>query len=171
MANSNSDPDHEEVKTLYDTLEGFIDDLRSDLALQTLQTDPYVLLDVVKKYVSDIDHFHKLYNIEPDEFKKAGYWTFWIRKLKPVHIVNPQEQARQAPVGRDLVLGWYINEFLAVSYSLGVLRVAIRPRQQFRLTPHLWRELVYGLRYRAISPHGMALFYEALATNTVISER
>ena len=80
---NNIDP---ELKELYESLREAIDKLRNKLKIQSLVVDHITLSDLVKRYADDVDHYVKLYDIEPDIYKKAAYWTFWIRKLKPLYL-------------------------------------------------------------------------------------
>ena len=108
---------------------------------------PGIAHEVLLRLQKDLLHN----STEPNEFKQAGYLTFWIRKLKPF---------RHYPIFG----GTQTNEYLALHFGLatvssqhpGVYSKATKSRR-------LWEEWLYDLRFRAVSGHTISKQFEMLA--------
>jgi hypothetical protein len=47
--------------------------------------DPYIIGEIVNRYNHEVNRYSAAHpDSGPDTFKRAGYITFWIRKLKPL---------------------------------------------------------------------------------------
>lgn len=100
----------------------------------------------------------------PDIFKQAGYITFWIRKLKPLHTDNSKVAHLNETIGIYLGLALICS----LPEHVGHIRKAARSAY-----PNALREFMelfgYSLRYRPISPHAIGLIYYAIWNLTVMS--
>ena len=94
----------------------------------------------------------------PDEFKQAGYLTFWFRKLKP--LVCP----------RDTDKWMRINEVIALTIGLCLIR-SVHPQelkgwgrtqdQKSEALELFVHDFTYHLRYGPASPAMLAHIYYA----------
>jgi hypothetical protein len=84
-----------------------------------------------------------------DEFKIAGYLTYWISKLKPVMILgaDPDENER------------LINEYLAINFAVSF--IYDRKNVLMTLSKKLLQDLTYSLRYRTLTVRMLPIIYEA----------
>ena len=140
---------------------GFCEDCEIEVHSHTL--NDHTIDEVVKRYNRDIT-----YRPGPDIFKRAGYLTFWFRRLKPIH---PEATTRrQASQMR------HVNEVCA--YYLGISMIqSIHPfhmrgasNSQYPDPVKIFREeLIYSLRYRPISPHAIGMIYYT-AWNLIVTK-
>lgn len=120
---------------------------------------------------------------DPNIFKRAGHFAYWIRKLKPFSLYKPDEMHR---LFSDLGKGdeeikaflpkanfgsfasssasWlFINELIAVFLACGMVEKLLTPPIKLQLSPSLICDWVVGLRYDAYSPNSLAILCESLA--------
>ncbi|WP_420905043.1 hypothetical protein [Candidatus Magnetaquiglobus chichijimensis] len=90
----------------------------------------------------------------PAPIKKAGHYTFWIRKLKPFMVMDdPQETGR---------IGYmFFNETASILFGIQHMELA---GYQVHLSMNLdmINDLYVGLRYSAFSPTSIAAIFQTL---------
>jgi|GEM_PF-4561887 len=91
------------------------------------------------------------HNTKPNEFKQAGYLTFWVRKLKPF---------RHYPIFGQT----FTNEVLGLKFGLSTV-AAVHPHIIAKVSKNkrLWQEWLYDLRYRPVSGHELTKQFEMLS--------
>lgn len=106
-----------------------------------------ILVETINRYQKDLRRSAR----HPNEFKQAGYLTFWIRKLKPF---------RHYPIFGETAT----NELLALYFGLATL-AANHPQCIKKIVGNkrLWKEWIYDLRYRAVSGHELSRQFEMLS--------
>jgi hypothetical protein len=83
-----------------------------------------------------------------DSFKVAGYLSYWITKLKPVLILEPDPDKNEI----------LINEFIAISVSLTYLW---ERHNLLILSGKIIDDLKYTLRYRVVTVRTLPIIYES----------
>jgi hypothetical protein len=91
-----------------------------------------------------------------DHYKKAGYATFWISKLKPIMITGGIPKSFGISPNEIML----INEHLAISVACAFL--VDKHKANPPLSKKIIRDFKYTLRYRINTRHQMVLIYEAL---------
>lgn len=120
--------------------------------------------------ISSIDHE------EPNHFKQAGHYAFWIRKLKPLSVADTDAyqnafdyfrekgliQGEMAVIMRHVpkVRGSYISEIFAIIVAIGMVR---RYGVELDLNKDRINDLAVNLRYHSFSPSSFSAILEALA--------
>lgn len=120
----------------------------------------------------------------PIDFKKAGQYAFWIRKLKPFRIWRPSEIIEQidqiggtcdhnytciTKLAKDRALTppdrpvyRYVNELIAVWIALAFM-IGTSKSRDICLTKIYLQDLLARLRYDAWTPENLSLLFEAMA--------
>lgn len=111
---------------------------------------PSITREVVYRFLSHkdlIEDYHP--GIKgSDAFKIAGYLTYWIAKLKPVQILDPN------PTEEEIFINEYLAIAVAVSYFYMDKNIKI-------LSKKIINNLKYLLRYRTLTVRIMPLIYES----------
>lgn len=111
---------------------------------------PTITMEAVNRYLVDKnlieDRHEKLRG--SDAFKIAGYLTYWIAKLKPVQILEPE------PNKQEILINEYLAISFAVSYFYAIKNIKLLPSD-------LFDNLKYLLRYRTLTVRIMPLIYES----------
>lgn len=93
----------------------------------------------------------------PNEYKQAGHYTFWARKLKPFYNITSMAETDEANGERPGPL--YFNEFTALLLGISVLGA----HKHSVPTPYsILHEMTVSLRYRSFSPGALTVFFETL---------
>lgn len=119
----------------------------------------------------------------PNDFKKAGHYAFWFRKLKPFRIFRSREIIAQVRaiggvcehsfdcVSKQLVAedgtpdrprDKYVNEFIALMIALAFIRGKDAQRR-IQLSAVFIQDLLARLRYDAYTPDNLSILFEAMA--------
>ncbi len=119
----------------------------------------------------------------PNDFKKAGQYAFWIRKLKPFRVFWAREIVDQIDAlngqcghdfdcikavlaadasATDLPRHRYVNEMIAVWVAIAFM-TGLKKLREIQLTPTFLHDLLARLRYDAYTPENLALLFEAMA--------
>lgn len=115
---------------------------------------------------------------QPNELKQAGHYAFWIRKLKPLKIVDLAELKEMVNGLRELALirgsldqvqsitqpspssSMFINELFSIAVAIGISRtggfMANIPSQPMH-------DLATTLRYNSFSPAAVSAIIQAHA--------
>jgi len=123
---------------------------------------PPLVSEIVHRYLGDvrrIKEFHRTEIENINEFKIAGYLTYWICKIRPVQL---KEQLRRLTRTQNL-----LNELLAFHLSIG--RINLERKEGSRPPIDLdkskenassfMNELFYTLKYRTTSGDTLAQIY------------
>ena len=116
---------------------------------------------------------------KPNEFKQAGHFAFWIRKLKPLRVVDLRSFQNMYALLREknLLKGTtsmefisappepppearFINEIFAIFSAIGIIRNG-RPGCPSRLDPPTLNDLIVNLRYHSYSPSAVGAIIES----------
>lgn len=120
--------------------------------------------------------------LAPNDFKKAGQYAFWIRKLKPFRVFKSQEiidqiesvggscahgfECVRATVsqdsGGDLPIHRYVNELIAVWIAIAFM-AGTKKSREILLTAVFLQDLLARLRYDAYTPDNLSILFEAMA--------
>jgi hypothetical protein len=122
---------------------------------------------------------------KPNDFKKAGQYAFWIRKLKPFRVFRAQEiidqiQALKGVCTHEMecIKGAlasdsgaddrpqyrYVNEMIAVWVAIAFMIGAKKKKlREIQLTKTFLHDLLSRLRYDAYTPDNLALLFESMA--------
>lgn len=112
---------------------------------------------------------------EPNELKQAGHIAFWIRKLKPLSIIDPADMAAiiEEMALKGLVRGavqsaqsvakkpmrfLYVNEFFALLAAIGICRDA---RKEVTMPANVIHDIAVSLRYHSFSPSAITAMLSA----------
>lgn len=121
----------------------------------------------------------------PNIFKIAGHYAFWIRKLKPFSLFNKDElidlmgalgiekpetilpnQSTSIPSGSKTL---FVNEVVAIGVACGLVAKYSRQGSKIRLSAPLMNDWIIGLRYHSYSPSSLAILLEGLAQCPLLS--
>ena len=123
-----------------------------DTSIGELKLSLPVVENIIERYLKDqekTEEFHeKIDGI--DNYKKAGYLSFWIVKLRPIMILT------DTPTKEEML----INELLAISITCALLYDKHSKIPPFN--DSILENLKYTLRYRINTRHQAALIYESL---------
>jgi len=116
---------------------------------------------------------------DPNRYKIAGHYAFWIRKLKPFQLYNEEEMTAMfnglGKSGKDIAAFLpkfpipkgartrFVNELIAVFFACGLVRNYSLVGTQLKLSAPLLNDWVVGLRYHSYSPSSLAILLEGLA--------
>ena len=95
--------------------------------------------EVCDRYQHDLERFSA-----PDLYKQAAHLSFWIKKLKPILIVDA------TPL--------HINELFAFLCGQALLKSRYTP--DVDLMKRMFNETLYSLRYRFVSPQTLIVMYK-----------
>jgi hypothetical protein len=119
----------------------------------------------------------------PNDFKKAGQYAFWIRKLKPFRVFWAREIVEQINAlkgqcghefecvmaaltvdaeAQDMPRHRYVNEMIAVWVAIAFM-TGVKKLRDIQLTKTFLHDLLARLRYDAYTPDNLALLFEAMA--------
>lgn len=94
---------------------------------------------------------------KPNVAKIAGHAAFWIRKLKPIH----HDDSQQEVVEHKLL---NVNELAAILVGAGICQMNFR--EDFRLPNRIFFDWASSLRINSHSPASCAIAFELLASST-----
>lgn len=121
-----------------------------------IQFSESIYHDVIRHYYQDLGRLSHSGGIShPDDFKQKAFYAFWIRKLKPVSLSG---RISGVPDGS----GNWINELIALVIALRELDCIFQCNVHDSLTGEFWYDLLYGFRYKSISPHALYLILASL---------
>ena len=110
-----------------------------------------IVREIIKRFFSDkklIEDCHSGLD-GSDECKVAGYLTYWISKLKPVMILEPEPNENEI----------FINEDLAIDIAIPFI---YQFKKVFMLFPKkVLDDLKYTLRYRTLTVRVLPIIFEA----------
>lgn len=118
----------------------------------------------------------------PNDFKKAGQYAFWLRKLKPFRVFRVGEVVEQienlggvcghdytcikAVLGKDAVadlpIHRYVNELISVWVAVAFM-AGRKKMREILLTEVFLQDLLARLRYDAYTPDNLSILFEAMA--------
>ena len=140
-----------------------------------IEVDNEILQEAAGRALLTIEHVGL---DDPNEIKQAGHYAFWVRKLKPLRVVNLDEMVlacnqleatgllkgaptvSQAivPPGRRL----YVNETFALLAAIGIAREG---NYRIELTAKEFNDLAVSLRYHSFSPSALSAILMAYVTS------
>lgn len=119
---------------------------------------------------------------KPNDFKKAGQYAFWLRKLKPFRVFHAQEIVDQiSALGgecrhafeciKNLAQGAppavpahrYVNELVAIWVAIAFMAGKKKKARDILLTSVFLQDLLARLRYDAYTPDNLSILFEAMA--------
>jgi len=119
--------------------------------------DKLAIKDVARRYAYDVYRLHRYHHTEYiDRHKIAGYLTYWICKIRPIYIKNPEmcfENAK-SPL--------FINEAFALYVSVGRINahyVQNGSGRKIFINDGFLDAFLYGLRYRTITGDMLSVAY------------
>jgi|GEM_PF-6678181 len=92
---------------------------KCNVSKNTLRLDEPRVASVVVQIEKDYHRMADYNGISPDRNKQAGFLTYWMCKIKPVVIANPDEIYKKAPK-----VAFVLDEFLAICCSISMIRAA-----------------------------------------------
>ncbi len=107
----------------------------------------------------------------PNPFKVAGYYAFWIRKLKPCRVFSTQSfitmldhhkiiHQVKAPTSAENLPHWaFVNEMIAVKLAFAILSAG---GIKMPVKAELVHDLITSLRYHSISPNALRIVLESM---------
>lgn len=119
-----------------------------------IEVDDANLADCLVMWDREINTARNIHNVQPSDYRIAGYLAFWIRKLKPFSL-----SSYDINIKKRYELGLLINEYIAIQIGLYMLYID-DSRQNKKLSPKLLLRTMKTMRYRSLSPHTMSLMYE-----------
>jgi hypothetical protein len=90
----------------------------------------------------------------PHDYKKAGHYAFWLRKLKPF-------RTDESPAGTSRPSWKYVNEIIAAWTGIAFVLGPSAAREMV-VSANFLRDMLAGLRYDAYTPDGLSLLFEAI---------
>jgi hypothetical protein len=128
------------------------------------------LFDVIRAYSRDVSKLIKIDGFQPNACKQAGYFAFWIRKLKPLFEVTKDEKADTVISDDKLrILQNFLNEVFAIYIAYAIILGSLENdvygdseellHEQI-LSNHQLSQFRYDLRYRSISPYMLSAYLE-----------
>lgn len=113
---------------------------------------------------------------QPNEIKQAGHYAFWLRKLKPLRILDPVEHAEvtEQLVAQNFLKGGvhsaqsmprharrlYVNEAFSLVAAIGIARTG---GIDIAISPSVFNDLTVNLRYHSFSPSALSSMLNAYA--------
>ncbi|MDR0272614.1 MAG: hypothetical protein LBI27_04790 [Clostridiales bacterium] len=119
--------------------------------------DIFTLRDISKRYFKDMDRLQKYHGIEGiAPHKLAGYIAYWLSKLKPISVINPQMYNR-----RYSEFSLYINEFYSLYIAAGWI-FSFDEIEDIRLNKNWLSAFMYLLKYRATSGDNLEMMFQLI---------
>lgn len=87
----------------------------------------------------------------PERFKYAAFLTYWLVKVQPLQAVCVREPDKR----------WHVKLIANADFALHCAFAIIRLNES-KLDSKIYRNLLYTLVYRYVSPEHLALTYQAL---------
>lgn len=118
-----------------------------------LNIDLYQMGYVVRSFFDDlerIENYHATNDI--DLPKRAAYLAKRIIQFSPIYLHECPVEDRRAP-------SLYFNEVLALRCALEIIEVKTRDGI---LSAYQLREIVYSLKHRSYSEHGMTMLFRSM---------
>lgn len=138
-----------------------------------IEIDHAILDESAIKACETIDHVPKA---SPNELKQASHFAFWLRKLKPLRVINLNSLQRSIDqlntdgliVGKissvqsiyvpDASRYLFVNELFAIYVASGICRQA---DHEISLTAATINDLAVSLRYNSFSPSAISAILTA----------
>lgn len=136
-----------------------------------LELDTEVLQEAAGRALLTIEHVGLA---QPNAIKQAGHYAFWIRKLKPLRVVNLDEhvEATRQLIAQALLRGeisavqsivppgrrLYVNEAFALIAAVGIARDG---GYNIEITAPVFNDLAVSLRYHSFSPSALSSMLNA----------
>lgn len=129
-----------------------------DVLCKILKLNTYIVDDVTQRFLKDQERVRNSHKkiVGIDNYKQAGYLAFWISKLKPIMIV--ENAPKSFSISIDQIM--HINEHLAIQVATGILYSKHNARPPLNIK--ILDDLIYKLRYRINTRHGLVLIFESL---------
>jgi HD-GYP domain-containing protein (c-di-GMP phosphodiesterase class II) len=133
----------------------------------------FLFADLIRAFSRDIQKLICVDRVaKPSEFRVAGLLAFWIRKLKPLHYIERSTGEKTADEIEQLNL--YLNEQFAINVGLTQLSgydpSVAAANLQLIVNSDSYSDILSHLRYRAISPQAMSLYYKFLVDVRISQE-
>ncbi|MEO9517549.1 MAG: hypothetical protein ABJH45_10190 [Paracoccaceae bacterium] len=112
---------HNEVQYFSDRSFRIISSILVSLGVEEeeCEVDKDILVEVAEFFLRDIYRIDKQQRGSVSIAKWAGYWAFWVRKLKPISMINLDEGEEYASLTREDAV--HINEIVALQFSLEIV--------------------------------------------------
>jgi hypothetical protein len=130
---------------------------RFGLNPQIYKMDYYSLNDVARRYWRDVERLHSFHGIKRINGSKiAGYYAYWICKLRPVYIVGHKEYIDRPGASK------FINEAFALHVACGRINSDLQKKgcKAVKIDGDTLDTLLYSMRYRVISGDALSLFFD-----------
>ncbi len=112
---------HNEVQYFADRSYRIITDILKSLGIAKAEHEIKrdILVEVAEFFLRDIYRIDKQQRGSVSIAKWAGYWAFWVRKLKPISMVNLADNVEYKKIShRDAV---HINEIVSLQLALEIV--------------------------------------------------
>ena len=117
--------------------------------------------DMIGAFSRDIEKLSIVDKIKPSPYRLAGLVAFWIRKLKPIKRVTVGAERNPDVVKK---FRRYRNELLALHSGMALSALnssyPCSPQDIVEIIDDRLADLLYDLRYRAISPQAMTIIFQ-----------
>ncbi|OQY01535.1 MAG: hypothetical protein B6I26_04195 [Desulfobacteraceae bacterium 4572_130] len=110
----------------------------------------FIRIEIFEESVLKAEQYLKVFK-NPNLSKVAGYYSFWIRKLKPFYV--------RAKRNNNYITD--LNEIFAILFGLVLISQGVK-RSIPKLSKKFLNDLVYSLRYHTFSPQSVTLIFELI---------
>jgi response regulator RpfG family c-di-GMP phosphodiesterase len=146
----------------YESVEGIV-----------INASTFLFADLIRAFSRDIKKLINVDGVEkPSDFRIAGLIAFWIRKLKPLNDIESDDGSKTQEELEHLRL--YLNEQFAINVGLSTLNdyatKGATENLKMIIASNSYSDILSHLRYRAISPQAMSLYYKFLVDIRVSQE-
>jgi len=119
--------------------------------------DYYIMKDVAVHYWRDVERlhaFHKMPRINSS--KIAGYYGYWICKLRPISVINTGVYSDCRTVSK------FMNEAFALHVGCGRINASLKltNRENIKIDGDILDTLLYSMKYRVMSGDALSLFFD-----------
>jgi len=112
---------HNEVQYFADRSYRIVSDILESLGVSETEheIDRDILVEVAEFFLCDIYRIDKQQRGSVSIAKWAGYWAFWVRKLKPISMVNLDDEVEYENISHQDAV--HINEIVSLQLALEIV--------------------------------------------------
>ena len=112
----------------------------------------FIRVEIFEESVLKAEQYLKVFK-DPNLSKIAGYYTFWIRKLKPFYV--------RAKRNNNYITD--LNEIFAILFGLVLISQRVKSNIPIPMLPKdFLNDFIYSLRYHTFSPQSLTLIFELI---------